>query len=320
MKNKISPFMDIRRLEFVVTYDCTGKCRHCFVDEAKKHGRAPKHIAPQKAAAVLEQLADLSALESVMTFGGEPLLYPDAVCAIHAAATACGVKTRQLITNGYFTKDDAIRRDVARRLEGAGVNNLLLSVDAFHQETIPVEPVYAFARALLDAGVPGIRLHPAWVVDEAHDNSYNAATRQVLSRFADLGLPVSAGNNIFMSGRAVEFLSGHYDKPALDLSETCGARPYTEPLTAIRCLSVEPDGAVKACDFTIGNVHTDAICDIVSRYDPYANDVMRALLTGGAKALVDYAERLGLDVDITRYYSVCDLCRAVSARTNKTAE
>jgi hypothetical protein len=319
MKNKTSPYMSLNRIEFMVTYQCTGKCKHCSV--ADKQGRAGlKCVNPGKAAEAVEKLCGLFDIDSVMTFGGEPLLYPDTVCAIHEKAASCGVVSRQLITNGYFTKSPERRAETVSRLARSGVNQILISVDAFHQETIPCEDVYAFARAVRDAGIPNVRLHPAWVVDEANDNAWNAETRRLLTCFDDLTLPVSSGNNIFMSGNAVTYLADFYEKPRLDLSQTCGAMPYTEPLTDINCLSIEPNGDVAVCGFMIGNLNTASITDIVSRYDPYANDCMRAILTGGGAALLEYAKRLGMAVDTSAYYSVCDLCRAVSGHIQELAE
>lgn len=40
-----------------------------------------------------------------MTFGGEPLLYPETVCKIHKAARETGIAKRSVITNGFFSRD-----------------------------------------------------------------------------------------------------------------------------------------------------------------------------------------------------------------------
>ena len=45
-----------------------------------------------------------SYLKSLMTFGGEPLLYPDTVCAIHRTGREMGIGRRQVITNGFFAR------------------------------------------------------------------------------------------------------------------------------------------------------------------------------------------------------------------------
>ena len=43
-------------------------------------------------------------IKTVMTFGGEPLLYADAVYEIMRAALRMNIPKRQVITNGYFSK------------------------------------------------------------------------------------------------------------------------------------------------------------------------------------------------------------------------
>lgn len=56
---------------------------------------------------MVRKVASKHAIKSVMTFGGEPLLYPDDVCMIHSAARDAGIAVRQLITNGFFSRDEA---------------------------------------------------------------------------------------------------------------------------------------------------------------------------------------------------------------------
>ena len=309
---KISPYMDINRIEFMVTYQCSGHCKHCSVGDKLSYSDGAKHISSHLAAEVIDKLTKLFTITSVMTFGGEPLLYADTVCVIHEMANRCGVNLKQIITNGFFTKDDERRKKTAWSLKEAGVSNLLLSVDAFHQETISVEDVYSFARHAHDAEIPNIKLHPAWVVDEEHDNPFNKKTKEVINVFSDLGIPVSSGNNIIMAGNAVEYLAQFYDKPKLNLSDSCGSMPYTEPLTNITSLSIVPNGDVMVCGFVIGNIHKQDIQNIVSQYDPYKNEWMNAIITGGASALLDLSKQQGVFIDYSQCYSVCDICHKIN--------
>lgn len=249
-----------------------------------------------------------------MTFGGEPLLYPELVCALHRAAADSGIPRRQLITNGYFSKRPERIRQVAEALAEAGVNDVLLSVDAFHQEAIPLEPVLYFARCFLACAPGRLQLQPSWVVNEAHEDPWNARTRQILARFAPLGVPIGRGGDIFLAGNAVENLSQYYPVPRLDLGEACGSMPYTEPLDRITSLSIEPSGDVVACAYPIGNLRRESMEDIAARYDPYATPCAKALLEGGAGGLLELAERSGVEPDLSRCWSVCDLCRQVSKK------
>ncbi len=117
---------NLDRLEFMVTLACTGRCRHCSEGD---HSGSGEHISGGVGAQAVRSLAAVRTIDSVMTFGGEPLLYPEAVCKIHAAARDCGIPKRQLITNGYFTKDIQKIRDTAAELVWSGVNDILLSGD-----------------------------------------------------------------------------------------------------------------------------------------------------------------------------------------------
>ena len=311
----MNPYMNLKRLEFPVTFRCTGSCKHCSNGTV----RPTAHIDTQRAVSTVREFSEQFALESVMTFGGEPLLYPETVCEIHKTARDCNIPLRQVITNGFFTTDEAKMHDTVFRLADAGVNSLLLSVDCFHQETIPVETVYSFAEAVVDAGIPGARLQPAWVVDRSHQNPYNRATEGCLARFSDLGIPVSDGNAIFPAGNAAAYLSEYYPKKPFDLEYRCGDAPYTEKLDAVSCLSVAPGGDVMVCCFVIGNVYHEKISDIVRRYRPDHNPAMAALLHGGVGELVRYGSSMGIEASPDNCYSPCDLCRKIVRKWNAQA-
>lgn len=301
------PYIHPSRLEFVVTDACTGRCRHCGEGERESHGQSVDREAAVRA---VKSLAGRYAIESVMTFGGEPLLRADTVCAIHAAARDCGIPERQIITNGFFSKDERRIDQVAKALCEAGVNDILVSVDCFHQEFIPVAPVVQFAQALLRYDAPRLRAHPVWVVNEEHENPYNAGTKRILEIFTGLGMERSAGNNIGPSANAVKHLGEYFDPPGkIDLSQPCGSMPYTAPLDDVRCVCVNPDGEVRLCGIGIGNICRDDILDIVDRYDPYANPAARAVLTGGVAALLEYAAGQGIAVDTSGCRSACGVCR-----------
>ena len=249
----MNPYLQsLEKIEFVVTYACTGRCKHCSEGDHTACGEA---IDAAVAAAAVTALAAHYPLKTVMTFGGEPLLYPDRVFAIMAAATAAGVIHRQVITNGYFTADPDRRRAVAEGLAAAGVNDLLLSVDAFHQETIPLSAVCAFARDALACGIP-IRLAPAWLVSRDADNPYNQKTRAILAELAGLGIPEGSGNVVFPEGNACRYLAEYF-------VDAHPQNPYVEDEYNVRTLSVEPNGNLLG-----GNLYRQSITDLIAQYAP----------------------------------------------------
>ena len=249
-----NPYLrNLDRIEFVVTYACTGRCRHCSEGD---HAGAGTHIDGAAAAAMIERVTQCFNIESLMTFGGEPLLYPSAVYSIHESARNAGIPKRQIITNGYFTRDAEMTAQTARMLCDAGVNDVLVSADAFHQETIPLDAVLRFASLLLDAGIENIHVQPAWLVNPDDGNEYNVKTREIIGKFSDAGISASEGNVIFPEGNAVRYLNEYFKNVKPE-------NPYVEDARDIRTLSISPDGSVLG-----GNIYTDDIIDLIGRYKP----------------------------------------------------
>lgn len=245
----------LSKIEFVLTDACTGRCKHCSQGD---HSASSGCIDARLAADAVKRIAAEYEIKTVMTFGGEPLLHPEAVCLIMSAAADLNIPKRQVITNGYFSKDPARIRDLAEQLSKSGVNDLLLSVDAFHAESIPPDVVRIFAQELVRLGAP-TRLQPAWLVSAEADNEYNLKTREILESFADLGIAVSAGNVVFPEGNAAKYLAEYFVSDA-------PKNPYEEDPADVRCISFAANGDVLGSNF-----YTRDIMDIIAAYDPFVN-------------------------------------------------
>ena len=243
---------NLNKIEFVVTYACTGRCKHCSEGD---HSSCGERINPEIAADAVRRIAAEYDIKTVMTFGGEPLLYTDEVERIMTAAKELNIPKRQVITNGYFSKNTDKIREVAEQLAACGVNDLLLSVDAFHQETIPLDVVKQFAAEAKKCGTP-IRLQPAWLRSATDDNPYNRKTREILDSFVDMELPVGEGNVIFPEGNARKYLAEYF-------TDELPENPYVEDPRDVRCVSFEPNGNVLG-----GNVYRKDIMEIIKDYAP----------------------------------------------------
>lgn len=250
----MNPYLkSLNRIECIITWNCTGRCKHC---SEGAHPLSASHLNGEKAAAAVLQIAEKYPIQSLMIFGGEPLLHPEITAQIHLAAKEAGIAKRQIITNGFFSKDPARIREVAGLLKEAGVNDLMLSVDAFHQETIPLEPVMVFAESLLGENVP-LRIQPAWLVSEAHDNPWNRETHRLLQTFADLGLPIHEGNVIFPEGNALLHFKEYFDRYGAP------ENPYVDDPENLTSISLEPDGTLLQ-----GNFYQTPALSILENYHP----------------------------------------------------
>ena len=245
---------NLNRIEFVVTMACTGRCKHCSEGE---HIGKGEHIDGNIAAKAVYEMCKNYNILSLMTFGGEPLLYPEVVCKIHEMAKKMRIPQRDLITNGFFSKDENRIKEVAHMLAQNGVNNVLLSVDVFHQETIPLEPVKCFAKCVKEAGV-SIRLQPAWLVGENDNNPYNKQTKAILQEFDKMDIPIASGNIIVPSGNALKYLGEYFD------GKEDVVNPYEDDPLDVRAICFNPNG-----DVLNGNIYTKCIMDILEAYSPF---------------------------------------------------
>ncbi len=247
----MNPYLkNLQKIEFVLCANCSGHCKHCSQGD---HPASAGCLDPDVAVKTIGEVSALAQIKTVMVFGGEPLLYPEATAQIIAAARDARIPHRQIITNGFFSHSQKKIYTVVQKLSESGVNDLLLSVDAFHQETIPMETVRDFALAAKDAGIP-LRLQPAWLVSPTHENPYNIKTRFILDLFKKDGFPESDGNVIFPEGNAKKYLSEYF-------TETVPKNPYAENPEDIRTLSIDSDGSVLG-----GNLYKKSILEIMEEY------------------------------------------------------
>ncbi len=250
MKNKY--LEKLEKLEFVVTYACSGRCRHCSEGDHVAFG---ERIDPEFAAEAVRRISAVYGIKTVLAFGGEPLLYTNATYAIITAARDMNIPKRQIITNGYFTKSKGKMRRVAEELYDCGVNDLLISVDAFHEECIPIEAVRSFASEAVSCGIP-VRLQPAWLVSRTDCNPYNKRTREILDDFSDMNIPEGEGNVVYLEGNAKKYLAEYF-------VDSSPENPYTEDPCRVKCLSFEPNGKVLG-----GNIYDEDVMEIIKNYDP----------------------------------------------------
>ena len=197
----MSDYLHIKRIEFDVTYRCNSHCQHCHLG-AEKRNTEPAVIDRDLAVEIVRKVTQRYHPSSVMTFGGEPLLYPDVVCAIHEAARIGGIPERQVITNAGSPRSESGARDVANELAASGVNAVSISADSFHQEHIPLEIVERNVRACVEAGIPRLAWNPCWVVSPGSDNIHDRDTRVILGALAHLPVEESEGNILQPDGNA----------------------------------------------------------------------------------------------------------------------
>lgn len=301
----------LKRLEFIITYACSSNCKHCSLGEKLKTGG---HLSAEKMKGILGKLHNYYDLESVMCFGGEPLLFYKDVEGIMEEMG--NVPKKQIITNGYFNKNRAETERAVWGLNRAGVTDILLSVDVFHQETIPLEVVLEFAGMVVRYGIP-IKVHPAWLVHKEHNNRFNETTKELLTGFINMGIPVSSGNNITPTGNAIKYLNEFYSDVKPNMNFKCGEIKYTPNLDRVDTVTIGPGGEVLICGIKIGNIFERDIINILNDYNPRDNPISKSLVDGGIKGLIDYSLAKGILTNYKECKTACEICHKITDELQK---
>jgi pyruvate-formate lyase-activating enzyme len=304
-------YVNLKCAEFIVTYRCNSHCKHCHVGLEKRKSH-PAALSPELARKAVRELAEVYPMQYVMTFGGEPLLYPETVFAVHATATECGIPGRTIITNTSFPTGEDEFRIVAHKLADCGVNSMCLSVDVFHQEYIPLSVVKQNTRLLIEAGIENMTWNVSWVVSPEADNPWDDQTRHILEELADLGLEKD-DIKITPDGAAVRNLEEYMPPRRSIPSGTCGDKPFTGRLDEVTSISIEPDGSLTICDelMSIGNLHQGNAAEFCHKYDPYRNPVLKVILEQGPAGLVSLTHQYGIVPATQGYRSVCEMCHSL---------
>jgi MoaA/NifB/PqqE/SkfB family radical SAM enzyme len=307
----------VERIELVVTYLCNSKCSHCQLTEEEKSKTFPNHVDKDKAVEVVRKVGKAYAPKSTMTFGGEPLLFPEIVYAIHREAKKAGIPLREVITNGFWSTKTEKIQEIAQNLAKSGVNEVSISVDGFHQQYIPLETVRKAAKSSVEAGIQRVEWNPCWVVSKNHDNKHNRRTRAILQKLRTPHVEEGEGNNLQPEGRALSTLA-EFLPPRTSLPRgKCGDIPYTEKLDSVRTISIEPDGRVAVCkNFHIGNAFETDIIDILDNYNPFKIPEAKTILEKGTDGLISWAKKRGVEPKPEGYHNICDMCTDLRERAS----
>ena len=86
---------NLKSLTLFVTRNCNSQCIHC--QNGKPRDKNAMEIEDGKR--YIDEFCEMQKLDSLLLFGGEPMLYPDHVTAFSRQASKHNTKNIQIITN-----------------------------------------------------------------------------------------------------------------------------------------------------------------------------------------------------------------------------
>jgi len=167
-------------LGFLVTHKCNAECKHCIYQSS------PRQDALIRLEDVRRDLINLKSnwpVGTVCFSGGEPLLYFELLTNLVREVKAQDI-TCAILTNAFWGENQSIARKYVGGLKDAGLDQMHISVDAFHQEFVPIDAVKGVIRVSKEAGIGHIAINAKSLGDPDMDNPYNRQTKVIYPHFS----------------------------------------------------------------------------------------------------------------------------------------
>ena len=253
-------------IHFLISYGCSCECDHCFI------WGSPSRHAGMTVAQVdgfLEQVARLGTVTGVCGEGGESFTRYPVLLHFLRRATALGLSASALTNAFWVTSRERVERRIAE-LMAAGLANLGVSTDEWHQRCVPVERVDTLLEVCAAAGLGASRMETKL-------------------------------EGVMFRGRAAERLAPQMPTRPPEEFATC---PH-EKLDAPSRIHLDCYGRLHLCQGL--NVGAGTPAEAIAAYEPAQHPIVRLLLEGGPYALGRYAAGLGFE-PAPGYVDACHLC------------
>ncbi len=295
-------------IDIILTYECTNRCAHCCY----RAGPGRNHTMSVRE--VERYLAGIAGhpLKYVLLFGGEPFLCFDLLreSVRHAASLA----TVLVFTNGFWAQDlDSAKRRLSA-LQEAGLNQILFSVDSFHQAYVPLERIGVGITAARDLGYETIEIDNRFLVGPDSGNPRDRTTVELMERLPSLcdlkGVNLHSGPSRII-GRGSDELSGGLRKQRA-FPVSCPLPDYLGgDLRAPTSVEIHPEGWVNLCEgLALGNAQHTGLGEILEGYSASTHPIIRVLAEEGPSGLLREARTRGFTGN-EGHVSVCHLCYEV---------
>lgn len=316
-------------LTLFLTYRCTVECEHCSFSCSP---REEECLSPDVAMSLIEEAAFARRLT---ISGGEPFTEMEALERIIAfSGSLSRFEEISVITNGSWASSPWAAAEIMGRFKNYGLSTLALSVDPFHQKSVPLKVAVNAAKAAIRAGlrltVNTTSTHeqfesgdlPEETVFLAHELGEEELAPVLVREYVHAfrgkrtGIPFIQGE-VLPAGRARD--AGLLSFGAYDLSREwqgmCVLQKKSKaPFREGQTLTIMPNYDVLPCctlyaregHMVIGNAKSGNLREIITRaaQDP----VIRSLASHGIAQIHALAEGLEEAYLGRKFPSPCEFC------------
>lgn len=297
MKSRIYP----KIIAFLVTKKCTAQCKMCcFECSPKVQEKMPLEMIE----GIINQAAEISAIETIGFSGGEPFLEYDILIKEMKHAKSVGKKVI-CTSNGFWGTTYERAEGIISEVQNAGLDRLSLSVDQFHSEYVSVNNIKNILQAsnkkglAIDIGsvITKSKSKLGGIFDEIAEEMVN------VPHYTAACLPVGTACTQIDTSDLI------YDENIFARSNCCFETYH---------FAIFPSGDVYPCcsqagatnPLKLGNVKDCSLEDLYKSFN--ANINIRILHSKGLKWYLDVANEIGYKKFFgKKYVNKCHLCRDI---------
>ena len=298
--------MRITGVDFLLTFKCTSKCKHCSYKAGPERTGSMKLSDAER---YLEELTATQPLHSIGAHGGEPFLYFELLVQIMENARKLGVARTWVITNGFWAKTKTTAEERLTILKEAGLKSITFSVDGFHQEYISFENVKNGIEAAISVGFEKVWVDSYFLGSEDSDNFYNNLTKKALRSLEVMGNIEINKRQVDFEGRAAELLAKHVEPKQQTPAGRCPLPFWIGgTLKNPEVVEIDHEGNVTLCPgICIGNTKHRSLARILQNYNNRTHPILSIIAEEGPIGLLKVAKAKGFKQK-QKFIDECHLC------------
>ncbi len=304
-------------LVFSCTYKCPIKCKFCGAECGPEQ---TDRLSLSEMTELIDTVYSYGKLELVVFTGGEPFLLGRDLKAAVQYCSDKGVSTR-IVTNAYWARDlDKALRSI-RSLKEAGLTEINLSCDDYHQEFIPLERIKHANEACIELDIPCLIGHK---VMKDH-----TLTLEYLEKFLGHKLTIfdpskpNPKNNLVSTGYTVPVAENMHKIPDEEILYPPSCDSWKSPCkTILQRIVVTPRKELSICcgmirrnveEVIFGNLEESSIEELILKAH---NDlIVNWLALEGPYGIMRFILEKRPDIKFReQYVNICHLCSEILTR------
>ena len=301
-----------RHCGLVVNYACNAACRHClYACSPKRNSGYMSEDSCERICLLLQERG----IDTIHIGGGEPFLDFKSLLGVIRTVRRAGLNIEYLETNGFWASDEKRAVYYLGELKQAGAETLLISIDPFHVEYVPVESPLRLADICKKVEFGYFLWQEQFQEKLSHLESDRVYSRYELEKTLsqDYILETTEAYGLgTQTGRAINIAQEYFPKiPVADLIKNSHAC-HNLLNTTFMHIDLYEKFIIPGCT-GITIPLEDAVRGVPrGRYPVY-----EALVSDGVAGLLKFIDGLGLTFE-EEYVSYCSLCFNIRHWLSKT--